>query len=109
MCFSARASLVFAAIAIGVAAFVWRRPGSTPHASLLLVYFAIMEVIQAAQYGYLEEPCPRLDGAAPNALNQYLMALTYVHVTAQLQPLAVNCYAAHITAHKACSTIRVDL
>lgn len=78
MCFNQPVSIAFA-VCLWTFALVWR---GDRNVRLCVVYFALMETLQAAQYSVIDQ--------CSNPWNQFLTFLGFVHLA--FQPLFVNLY-----------------
>jgi hypothetical protein len=79
MCFSERISLVIGLTGIASSLFIYARTNNVP-ASIGLLYFALMEIIQYFQYKVIDR--------CGNKYNRYLTILGYIHIC--FQPLFFN-------------------
>ncbi|MDA1342889.1 MAG: hypothetical protein EXR90_01410 [Methyloglobulus sp.] len=82
MCWSGEASGVLAAIGLGTAVYIAKR-GESKELWIPLTYFALMELLQAVTYIYID--------LCDNPNNQILTMLGYLHVA--FQPFFVNMVA----------------
>ncbi|BCG65992.1 MAG: hypothetical protein methR_P3864 [Methyloprofundus sp.] len=82
MCWSGEASGVLAAVGLGTAAYVALK-GESKELWIPLTYFALMELLQAATYVYID------DCSSPQ--NQILTLFGYLHIA--FQPFFVNMVA----------------
>ncbi len=82
MCWSGEASTVLAAAGLTTAAYVARK-GESQELWIPLVYFALMELLQAATYAYIDQ--------CSSAMNQVLTLFGYLHIA--FQPFFVNMVA----------------
>lgn len=89
MCWSGEASGVLAAAGIGTAIFVARK-GESKELWIPLTYFALMELLQAFTYVYID--------LCGNPNNQILTYLGYLHVV--FQPFFVNMVAMYFIPEK---------
>lgn len=89
MCWSGEASAVLATVGIGTAVYVARQ-GESKELWVPLTYFALMELLQAATYIYIDE-CSRPE-------NQILTLFGYVHIA--FQPFFVNMVAMYFVPDK---------
>lgn len=98
MCFSLEASVTFAAIGLGTCGILLAR-GRPSWAWGLFLYFAVMEMLQAAQYMAMasDESASSHGSAGPmcmgapgrgSMLNKTLMVASWVHIC--FQPWVVN-------------------
>ncbi len=89
MCWSGEASGVLATIGLGTAAYVAHK-GETKELWIPLTYFALMELLQAATYIYIDQ--------CSSAQNQILTLFGYIHIA--FQPFFVNMVAMHFIPEK---------
>lgn len=82
MCWSGEASGVLAAVGLGTAVYVARK-GESKELWIPLTYFALMELLQAATYAYID--------LCDTPQNQILTLLGYLHIA--FQPFFVNMVA----------------
>ena len=83
MCWSGEASGVLAVVGLSTAAYVAIKQGESKELWIPLTYFALMELLQAATYVYID--------LCDNPSNQILTLLGYLHVA--FQPFFVNMVA----------------
>ena len=83
MCWSGEASGVLAVAGLSTAAYVALKQGESKELWIPLTYFALMELLQAATYVYID--------LCDNPNNQILTLLGYLHVA--FQPFFVNMVA----------------
>lgn len=84
MCWSGEASAVVAVVGIGATIYTVKK-GDPKELWLPLLYFTIMEVLQAFTYWYLD--------ACHTPQNQLLTLLSYLHIT--FQPFFINMIVMH--------------
>lgn len=82
MCWSGEASAVLAVAGLGTAAYIALK-GESKELWIPLTYFALMELLQAATYVYIDE--------CSSPMNQVLTLFGYLHVA--FQPFFVNMVA----------------
>ena len=83
MCWSGEASGVLAVAGLSTAAYVALKQGESKELWIPLTYFALMELLQAVTYVYID--------LCDNPNNQILTLLGYLHVS--FQPFFVNMVA----------------
>jgi len=89
MCWSGEASAVLATIGLGTAVYVAKK-GESKELYIPLVYFALMELLQAFTYVYID--------LCGNLNNQILTLFGYVHIA--FQPFFVNMIAMYFIPKK---------
>ena len=83
MCWSGEASGVLAVVGLSTAAYLAIKKGESKELWIPLTYFALMELLQAVTYIYID--------LCDNPSNQILTFLGYIHVA--FQPFFVNMVA----------------
>lgn len=84
MCWGGEASTTLAVAGFGVTAYLIKK-GEKKELWLFLLYFSLMETLQAVTYGYIDQ--------CGSTLNKFLTFLGYTHIA--FQPFFINMTAMH--------------